>query len=231
MQAHPSQVHNNLLYRFLLQYYIAQSALHNFQVISAEVEQRFAAGLFLERRTRSLAAALAPGKNEKRSRGGRRRTSGGGERTRCLRQFSDRDWLHPALPVRPERERAREKDGEARTVPLLPYYILHNSNSERSELLRCFYCGGWMKEKRRKEAVARARRERAEEEQPCGCECAIAEDTGGKITRNRVAVRNRFELAPRCTELRENCHTNWFTWSTESGIRKEEIYSSFTKCL
>lgn len=63
------------------------------------------------------------------------------QRARCLRQFSDRDWLHPTLPT----ERGQ-------TVPLLPYYILHNSNSERSELLRCS-SWGWMKEKRRKEAV------------------------------------------------------------------------------
>lgn len=38
------------LSRFLLQYYIAQSTLHNFQVISAEVEQRFAAGSFRSER-------------------------------------------------------------------------------------------------------------------------------------------------------------------------------------
>jgi len=48
----PSQVHNNL-YSFLLQYYIAQNIFHNFEVISAEVKQRNAAGLSVLRQTSS----------------------------------------------------------------------------------------------------------------------------------------------------------------------------------
>lgn len=88
------------------------------------------------------------------------------ERTRCLRQFSDRDWLHPALPTW----------REARTVPLLPYYILHNSNSERSELLRCL-SWGWMREERRKEADYRAE---LEVEKSDGLMHSVRRGVGGK---------------------------------------------------
>lgn len=112
------------LSRFLLQYYIAQSTLHNFQVISAEVEQRFAAGSF--RSERDLGRSRSDESETEAGVGGRR-TSREKERT------NERDAYVSFLVVTGSTRRYRPR--EARTVPLLPYYILHNSNSERSELL------------------------------------------------------------------------------------------------
>lgn len=126
-------------------YCMPRNIINNFQVISAEVERGGAGSRSNGPRRRSVhrgnheAGMDGEGWTRKTGREGNKGEEE--QRARCLRQFSDRDWLHPTLPT----ERGQ-------TVPLLPYYILHNSNSERSELLRCS-SWGWMKEKRRKEAV------------------------------------------------------------------------------
>lgn len=154
---HPLQVHNNL--SLPLPPPILYSAERPPQFSSNQRGSRaaFRCGL-ISRRTRHL-AALAPARTG-RSRAGRR-TSGGGERTRCLRQFSDRDWLHPALPVRPESEREREKE---RSGPCHYYPIIACITVTVNEV--SYYAASivGVDERKEEKGGCRVRRERAEEE-------------------------------------------------------------------
>lgn len=147
---------------------ILYSALDNFQVISAEVEQRFAAG--------SRPSVIPISRPRRRERDGGRRTSRGTNER-------ERDAYVSFLIVTGSTRRYRPRAA----VPLLPYYILHNSNSERSELLPLpiARAWGWTKEKRRKEDAA--------EEEPRGSQKAAK--SRGVIALNLHAQQSREKTA------------------------------------